>query len=330
MNQVYVCSSYFHVFVSILKIIDQRRAGVKSLIIINDHIPDMINLIPRLRQAGYFDHHILVPFYSAKTKQKKGYHFLSNLFNRNRNTIRTVDSLSDIHLYDSFIRDSQINIFNNQGFAYVYFLLKYNNNYIRLIEDGMGNYFKLISNGKAFRRKYITRTPIGAGYDKGVKEIQVKFPERIDKRLQPKATLLDLTYFQNAVSEEDREKILRVFMNDVSINFEGDKKLLLITQPLSEDKHLDEPGKLKLYNTLLEPYKDFTIFLKPHPRELTDYKKNLKYPFYEIPRGFPLEMFNLLNGLNFEVGITVYSSAIHNVTCIDKKVSLGKEYLDTL
>lgn len=329
MNQVYVCSSYFHVFVSILKIIDQKQTGSRSLIIINNHIPDMANLIPRLKEAGYFDSYLLVPFYTAKIQIKKKYSRLSNIFRRNKNIVEMIDSSSEISTYDDFIRHAEINIFNNQGFAYVYFLLKYKDAYIRLVEDGMGNYYQLIGTLKAFRRRYILNTVVGAGYDPEVKEIQVKFPEKVSEKLRHKAKQLDLKKFQENLSNEDREKVLRVFMNDVKVSLTGDRKLLLITQPLSEDKFFDEDKKIRLYNTILEPYgKDFTIFLKPHPREITDYKKKLNYNFIEIPRGFPLEMFNLLEGLHFEVALTVFSSAINNVICIDKKVMLGKEYAE--
>ena len=326
MNQVYVCSSYFHVFVSILKIIEHRQTGTKSLILINDHIPDMVNLIPRLKEAGYFDHHLVVPFYSSKGNFRKKYGAFAAVINRNKNTVRMIDSSTAITTYDEFIRNAAINIFNNRGFAYTYFLIKYPTQHIRLIEDGMGNYYKLIGTFQAFKRRYILNTVIGAGYDREVKEIQVKFPEKIDPKLRPKATLLELTKLQNNLRDEDRQKILQVFMNDVSVNFTGDRKLLLITQPLT---NLNELKKVELYNTILEPYgKDFTIFLKPHPRELTDYKGGLTYPFVEIPRGFPLEMFNLLEGLRFEIGLTLFSSAINNVSCIDKKISMGKEYVE--
>lgn len=326
---MFVCSSYFHVFVSILRLLSQRQTKSQSLIIINDHIPDMASLIPRLKQAGYFDHHIVVPFYQAKTKLRKKYSFLSTIINRNKNIVASVDVISQIQKYDDFIRKSEINIFNNRGFAHAYFLLKYPTTYIRLIEDGMGNYYKLVSNFQAFKRKHILRTVIGAGYDNQVKEILVKYPEKIDEKLRPKAAPLELDKLQVNLNNEDREKMLRIFMNNVQINLSGDRKLLLITQPLSEDKLVNEDKKVSLYNRILEPYsKDFTIFIKPHPRELTDYKKKLTYPFIEIPRGFPLEMFNLLEGLHFEIGLTVFSSAINNVSCINKKISLGKEYLE--
>lgn len=116
-------------------------------------------------------------------------------------------------------------------------------------------------------------------------------------------------------------------MGGISVNLNGKKKLLLITQPLSEDGHMSEDQKIRLYNDILNPFvSEYTFFVKAHPRELTDYRGKLNYEFTLIPQGFPLEMFDLLKGVHFETGITVSSSSLSNIQCVDKKIQLGRIY----
>lgn len=324
-NQVYVCSSYFHVYISILQTLENKNPGSKSLIIINDHLPELKTLIPALVSNNFFDFHLAVPLTSLYRKKTSK---ISRFLNRNTQLIKRVDSSTDILTYENFIKDSEINIFNNRGGAYTYFLLKFKDSYIRLLEDGLGNYQPLIGKFKAFRRKYLLNTVIGAGHDIPVKEILVQFPEKVIEPLKKKAKKLELQKMQAALSADNRERILKIFLRDYTPSLSDGKKLILVTQPLSEERYFSEDTKIKLYNDLLAKYAEsYSVFIKPHPRELTNYKGKITGDFTEIPRDFPLEMMNLLEDMYFDLGITLYSGALNNMNGIKEKVFLGKELL---
>ncbi len=327
MNQVFICGTYFHIYVSILKAIYWKEKNIKCLLIVNDQTPDIAKIFPGLAETGFFDFHLQIPFEEIMRKIKKDNNVFARTIKRNKFAIEYVEANSEILKYDEFIRNSEINLHFDSGLVPVYFLLKYKNNFIRMLEDGEGNYFPRVGNFKAFKRKYILNTVIGGGLDKEIKEIEVQFPENLIKKLKAKGKKFEFKKIQSELSAENKNKIIQLFMRGIDLNFMGDKKLLLITQPL-EAKYMTEETKIELYNRLLDQYgKGYSIFLKPHPRELTDYNGQLNYEFSVIPRGFPLEMFDLLQGIKFELGVTVCSSSLYNMNCVEKKIILGREYL---
>lgn len=329
-NQVFVCGTYFHIYISVLKALYREDKNIKTLLILDNHTPDIESIIPRLEQSGFFDHVTQIPFRDVRTKIRKSGVFRRN-FNRSKNEITFVDTHTDISKYDEFIRNSEINLFYNLGLTSSYFISKYPNNTIRLVEDGEANYHTKLSFFKVFKRKYILNTFIGEGIDQEVNEIEVQHPEKINSRILHKGKKLELQKMQDGLTPEQSNKILDVFLDGHGIDFSGSKKLLLITQPFSEDRYFDEDRKVQLYNELLEPYAaEYTIFIKAHPRELTDYKNKIVYDFVDIPRAFPLEMFNLLKNIRFDIGLTMFSSGINNLNCIDKKIILGMDAFEKI
>jgi hypothetical protein len=328
MNQVYVCGTYFQIYVSMLKTLQDNQANSKSMIILNDHTPEIEKIIPVLKEHGFFDHHLFVPFRKIEDAMHKNNGLLERTIYRNRSIIESVEQGSEITAYHDFFQESEFNLFYVWGLPSAYFVLKYSDNYSRIIEDGTRNYVMKASRLKLLKRKYVLRTYLGEGYDKAVKEIQVQYPEKLDPRIRHKGTTLALKTMQNNLSVQDNNRILGVFMKNHSVSASGKKNLLLITQPLSEDKYISEEYKIQLYSEMLNEYaKDYVIHLKAHPRELTDYAKKLGRDFIEIPRAFPLEMLDLMQNITFDKGLTLFSSSLNNMACIKNKTHLGKKHI---
>lgn len=136
---------------------------------------------------------------------------------------------------------------------------------------------------------------------------------------------------QEKLSPEYNLKILNVFMNGHSLMTDSRKKLLIITQPLSEDDFITEDYKVKLYRQMIDDYAEgHQVYLKPHPRELTDYKQCLHREFIEVSRAFPLEMLDLMKTITFDTGVTLFSSSLNNLDCIFHKIELGKSHVKEL
>lgn len=328
MNQVYVGGSYFHVYISILKSIYRTDPSSENLLILNDHTPGISEIIPALRKSGYFDHVIEVPFVNLKRRIKDETSFIAKVFRRNKLSIDYVERNSPIAEYDSFIRNSEINLFYNLGLSSSFFITKYRNNFFRMLEDGEHNYFPRISMLQALKRRHILNTVMGEGLDPEIKEIEVQHVHRLHDRVKCKGKTLELQKMQEGLSDEDQKKILSIFMNGQEISISGNNNALLVTQPLSEDGLLSEAQKLKLYDELLQQYaSECTLYIKCHPREKTDYRGKILPTFTEIPRRFPLEMLDLLKSIKFKRGITVFSGGLNNLQCIEEKVFLGKDYL---
>lgn len=328
MNQVFVCGTYFHVYVSMLKHIYREDRSSKSLIVLNDHTPGIEKIIPALKANGFFNEHLYVPFRKIEREVKKNNSWLHNFFNRNKVMVHAVEENSDINQYAQFIQNSEFNLFYLWGYPSAYFILRYPKNYARIIEDGARNYLLKISWLKYFKRKYLLSTYIGDGLDHAIKEIQLQYPEQLHYRLKHKGTILELRKMQADLLPADNLRILNVFMSGHEIHFDDHSKLLIITQPLSEDGFVTEQYKISLYKEMIDLYSQGRqVYLKPHPRELTDYKKYLPCNFIEIPRAFPLEMFDLMQNINFDTAVTLFSSSLSNITCITEKIELGKSYV---
>lgn len=328
MNQVFVCGTYFQIYVSMLLVLYRTDRNAKSLLILNDHTPEIEKIIPALVANGFFDHYLFVPFrkIEEQVKTKKG--VVEKILKRNKIVIQAVENNSDITLHNDFIAASEFNLFYVWGYPSAYFVLKYPNNYSRIIEDGTRNYFLKTSRLKLLKRKYLLRTYIGDGFDNAIQEIQVQRPEDLDKRVRHKGTKLLLKEKQHVLSPEDKAKVVNVFMKDHSLVPDNRKKILVVTQPLSEDHFISEAYKVSLYRQLIDEYAgDFLVYLKPHPRELTNYKQKLEHEFIEIPRAFPLEMLDLMEIITFDIGVTLFSSSFDNVACILHKIQLGKSHV---
>lgn len=329
MDQVYVGGSYFHIYVSILKQLTRADKTSKSLFVLNDLTPGIEVIVPLLKETGYFDEVIQVPFASLKYKIKKEQNLLSKFFHRNALPIEYVEGHSEILKHDTFIRNAEINLFHKGGLSQSYFILKYGRtNFIRMIEDGENNYHPRTGVLRAFRKGILLNTIIGDGFDPEIKEIHVQHVNRLNKRVRQKGKTLALEEMRRTLNSAQRSKIVNLFMQGKNIDVDSENNLLLITQPWSEDKFINETDKVEVYNRMLEKYTgSHSIFLKAHPRDRTDYRIRLKFPFTEIPRAFPLEMLDLMENISFKTGLTVSSSALHNLRCVKEKIFAGNGYL---
>jgi glycosyltransferase involved in cell wall biosynthesis len=329
-NQVYVCGTLFHIYVSILKILNYKKTGsIESLLIINDHTPGINNLIEQIKNNNYFTNVLYVPFFEITYKMEKNESLVKRAVFRKELSVKYVEENSSVKEFYSFVKDSEINLFYNLGLVSSFFLIKFKSNYFRMIEDGNRNYHSQIGAFTAFKRKYIIRTVIGEGRDNEIKTIEVQSPQLLPEIVRHKGVKLDLDKLKRNLSLEEKNTLLSIFLAGNKINTNSSKNLLLITQPLSEDRFISEKEKISIYNNIISKHIDkYVIYLKAHPRELTKYEDYIDSPFILIPKSFPLELLDFLDNINFDLGITIFSSALNNIKCVTKKEFLGKEYLN--
>lgn len=168
-----------------------------------------------------------------------------------------------------------------------------------VIEDGLKDYipevYKKNLKSKLVKKIYYTETLI--------KKFKIEEHKKIQK--------LNLQNLWDKQSFENKQRILEIFDVDISILRElEDKKIILFTQPLSEDGFITEKEKIEIYKKILKNYKEKKVVIKPHPREETDY---LKYfpNFYILEAKYPIELL-VLNGLKIDKVITLFSTAVFN------------------
>lgn len=211
-----------------------------------------------------------------------------------------------------------------------YFVSKFKN--IKLLEDGLLNYThtESLKKKKIKIKNWLLGGPFIIdrnifGISDNVSEIYLTNLKPIPENIKTKVKIIDLKEKWNSLDEEEKNKILNIF------NFEKEevnkklkkKKIILITQPLSEDEALTEEEKIEIYKNIIKKYNEEEIIIKPHPREKTNYKK--AFPNVEVLESdFPLEILTFLLD-NIEEVVTLFSTAVYNFEGIAKKI----EFLGT-
>jgi len=326
-KKVYVCGTLYHIFISTLKSSSERSKDEESLLIVNDHTPNLDIIAKKLVEAGFFTDYLYVPFIGINDRIRSEINFFKQTTRRNKYIIEYVERYSDVKNRYNFIKNSTINLFYNLGLSSVYFLVRYKKNEFNQIEDGLRNYNPRVNNLKAFKRKYILNTPQGEGRDPQIKTIEVQYPEKLPEIVRYKGVKLDIQVMMVSLSNENRQKILDIFSQGHTFEIDGHKKVILITQPLSEDGFISEEYKIELYRKIVTDYtQGYDIYIKPHPRETTDYKDKFASNIIEIPRNFPMEILNFYPDIVFEKGITIFSGALNNLTNINERIFLGRDY----
>ncbi len=204
-----------------------------------------------------------------------------------------------------------------------------------LLEDGLATYqikekiFLHKKKIKKLRDKYLKRCkteyPI-LGLSEKIKKIYLTGIAEIPEIIKNKVEIVNLKEKWQQLSFQEQEEILKIFdlKNSDLIKWQKlENRILLITQPLSEDGIISEKEKIEIYKEIVEKNKSENIMIKPHPREKTNYK-NI-FPNIELIEGkFPLEILMLL-GINFKEVTTIFSTAALNFKGITNVNFIGTE-----
>jgi hypothetical protein len=322
-SNVYICYTLMHVYISILKTINNSES--ENILVITDHIDNYSELHNRLLNSRIFNDIKIV-------KDKE----ITKEFNENRFKFLffkpNIKSFFKKNVeFDSYIKnlgsDIQVNIFLDEPRFSQYLILSRNN--VNLIEDGYGLYSIEKTNRKSLF-KALLGIPKTKGKDKRVKTIEATKPGELNKKLRKKANHLNLEALQEGLTESQKSAVIKMFLKD-DININVSQNLLLLTQPFSEDQCITEKAKIDLYKKVIKNYgTGYNIFIKAHPREKTIYSYSVEEDITEIQSDFPIEMLNLMPFLNFEKVITINSSAINNLIFISNKIELGLDYDEEL
>ncbi|MHD0318424.1 glycosyltransferase family 52 [Fusobacterium sp. THCT1E2] len=202
---------------------------------------------------------------------------------------------------------------------------------ISIIEDGIGTYDyinsrkdlnfeendkkkeKIKKKIKFFIKNFVNliffqNFEINNYHDKKISKFYLTGIKKIPDILYQKTNIIELKKLWNEKTEEEKEKILRIFnFNKNILKKIRNKKFILFTQPL-EAREISEDKKIKIYANIISNYDKRFLILKKHPREKTDYKKYFK-DVTIIEEEFPAELFYLLN-VEFDKVITLFSTAV--------------------
>lgn len=204
-----------------------------------------------------------------------------------------------------------------------FFLNNFEKSRFYLIEDGIGNYnLSNLERAKKNNVKYLykymnfikTSYPT-LGISEKIKKIYLTGLLPIPKILEEKVKIINIKELWQKIPEREKIGILKIFdieLEELKKLTSSEEKILLITQPLSEDKIITEEEKINIYREIINKEKDKIIVIKPHPREKTDYKKAFfQYNIQIMKKEFPLELLSFLD-IKFYKVITLFSTAALN------------------
>lgn len=186
------------------------------------------------------------------------------------------------------------------------------NNYT-LIEDGLGDYIERdFAKVKSFKDK-LYGLLYGPMYNNSFgnnrlcnKIILTMNPTT--KVMFEKGYVVNLNDLWSNSSAEKKKYILSVFnLSESDLSFIQSKKVLLLTQPLSEDKIISEEKKISIYREIVNRFGEDNVLIKIHPREKTDYRTLFPNAIV-FDKIVPMQLFNLLN-VSFETVATISSTA---------------------
>lgn len=322
---LFAITSVYHILLSIL-LIEERKLKNNILVIV-EITPDIDSLIEGLKKTVWFDDVILM---IGRKKQKK----LAGKFTYTFNRKKIVD------LIDTEIPQlSQIKNDNSDFDVYIcspdsaknYFMYKYTHHNKYMIEDGVKTYVTQPPNSSKKITGWIVNRPMVNGFDKRITKVFATSPEELPNELKVKSEFLNWKQTLKSLDEDKLTMLSFAFLPKTKLNTEqlfpkNKSKSIILTQTLNEDGVIEhEQEKIDICKEFVKQADTDIVYIKPHPRELTDYSKIFKANSRVIvlPKLFPAEILNLHPNLKFKKAFTAFSTAIDNLEHVEEKISLG-------
>lgn len=340
-ERIYVCHTYYHVYVTFLKefALPPERQG-HATIVLSSLSTDFENLKVRLKKAAFFEEVIEFDekrdtFFPelAPLRENKG-NFLFNLISRIRFTKRYA-KLEEPYIPVDFTQYRDIYVFCDSDPIGYY--LNYKHIPYHALEDGLNclkaydaarydnrGHFKL----KAFLAKRNILF-IQNGYAKYCIDMEINDKSCL-KYDCPKYVVVPRKPLEQRLTEEEKAILVRAFMEnieDLRKAIAKQDKSMKNAIVLTEELCTPEVRK-RIFQDIIASYCDgYRVFIKPHPRDTLDYEKE----FLEciVLKGrYPLEIMNYIEGVHFHRAVAVFTQAIESMDFVDEKIMLGEDFMD--
>lgn len=341
-DRIYVCHTYYHTYISFLKelkIQAEEKDPGEATLVLSKMSNNFEKLGERILSTGVFkdviefDEKMDTEFPELK-KYKKNGGFIGNLVRRIIFT-RKYAKCEAKYVPVDFKEYKNIYVYCDSDPIGTY--LNMNRIYYHAVEDGLNciancDMARVTNKGhfelKAALSKKFNLIFVENGYGKYCLDMEVNDISRI-KYPCPyfKEVNRDETYVKR-LTETDKEKLLKAYVRDIDelnrqIAETGDgAKILLLTDPLCT---LDV--RKQIFTDLVERYsKEGRVFIKPHPRDAIDYKKE----FPDVPSfdgTVPMEMLNFFPNLHFKKVVSVFTE-MKAIEYADEFEKLGSDFMD--
>ena len=340
-ERIYVCHTYYHVYVTFLKELNlPREKWGKATLLLSRMSTDFEDLKTRVESTGLFKQVLEYDekretFFPelAKYREDKG-NIVLNMLSRIRFT-KKLAKLNEPYVPVNFKEYGDIYVFyDSDPIGYYlnwkhipYHAMEGALNFQAQVDEARYDnrgHFRL----KVFFSRKLNLIFVQNGYGKYCIDMEVNdisavlypCPQYVE---QPRQALVD------ALVQEKKDLILKAFIRDknrleqqiAESNRLGDK-ILILTEPLCS---LDV--RERLFRDVVEQFRmEGTVFIKPHPRDELDYRRL----FAEIPQfdaALPMEILNFFPELHFKKVVGVFTE-LTGISFADEKISLGTDFMD--
>ena len=339
-DRVYVCHTYYHAYISVLKELNlAKEERGKATLILSKMSNDFGDLNLRAEQSLFFNKVYMFDekedtFFPELTQYHtdKG-NLVLNMFSRIKYT-KLLGKLQEPYIPVDLTKYKDIYVFCDSdpiGYYLNYKKIRYH-----ALEDGLDciRYYdtaRYDNRGHFGLKAFLSSLNlifIQNGYGKYCMDMEVNdisvCPYPCKKYIEQKREEL----VEN-LTDKEREEICRIFIKDIgelkkqfNTGINHEHKVMILTEPLCT---LDVREKI-FKDLILEYGRDAQIILKPHPRDLLDYET--LFPDCVVIKGrFPMEVMNFISNLQVDkvVSIMTVTDSIHFAK---EAVFLGEDYMD--
>ncbi|CAN0601265.1 unnamed protein product, partial [Ectocarpus sp. 12 AP-2014] len=192
MKRTYVVKTIYHIYLAIIHLLRESEKPNEdcgeNLLFVVESTPMIEQLIPNLKKRFFRNVHLI----SRREEHIKDLGKLNYALRRRRKLIPYLENKHPVlNSEKKFINKSQLYLCDSDS-SKSYFLYTYAKNGIYMIEDGAKTYNKRKKSFEQSVKSYITKTPLGGGFDSEIIQLYAQFPEKLPKELHKKAKELNI------------------------------------------------------------------------------------------------------------------------------------------
>lgn len=338
--RVYVCHTYYHAWVAMVKeLLLPKEEKKKATLILSTLSNDFGNLDERVKKSGLFEDVFMyeekadTQFPQLEKYRKDTGNIITNMWNRIIYT-KKFGELLEADVPVDFKQYKEIYVFCDSDPIGYY--LSYKKIYYHALEDGLDT-LKYCDQARVTNRGHFGIKAwmaarnlifIENGYAKYCLDMEVNdisacpnpLPNFIE---QPRNAMYD------RLRPEDKRLLVKVFLENIEQLEEQLEnapvempKNLILTEPLCS---LDV--REQIFKDVIDEYcKDAVAIIKPHPRDELDYKKVFKDQIV-IEGKFPMEVLNFIPEMKFDKVISVFTVP-GSIQFSGEVIFLGQDFMD--
>ena len=346
-SRIYVCHTFYHVYVAILKEMKLVRKTSpadykKADIALSSISTDFERLGERLEGAGIFDEVYALDekredFFPQLAKYRKNYsNILRHMVNRIIFTKKLAKCEEPYMAQIDFKAYEDIYVFCDSDPIGYY--LNYKHIYYHAVEDGLDCLKNLddahVANYGHFKLKALFSRLnlifIMNGWGKYCIDMEINDRSKVPTDC-PRFVEVPRKPLEQALTSEQKKLMIKAFIEDADYLMEqlkpkgdGGEYAIFLTEP----HPVDEEARKRVCLDVLERYcKGYRVIIKPHPRDMIDYEKLC--PDAVVLKGrFPVEVLNFFEGLHIKRAVSIVTTAMNNMDFVEEKLNLGASFWD--